>query len=324
MTTIRSNKPVSVFPILFLMTLSVMLTAASGCVKTPQGNDPRPVYAVSVEPHAFLLEKIGGDRIRIEVLVPPGKEPENYEAAPNTIMALARTRVLFRTGMPFEETLLPKLQEVAKDLRIVDLRVGLVLRSLELHSHGDAPEETSTGHVHHAGCSHDGLDPHIWFAVTFLKKQAETILETLIQTDERPENADFYRRNFEKLIDEIETLRKELTEKLEPLKGRTVFVFHPSYGYFCDEFGLKQNAIEFEGKSPKPRQLAELIAQSRKEHRPPTIFVQPEFNQASAEAIAEATGGRIVVHSGLDRNILSSMRLFADEFVKAETGDGDR
>ena len=313
-TTIRSNKMVAI-----LWTLTALLIV-SGCFESSNEarNDPRPIFAVSVEPHAFLLDRIGGDRIRVEVLVPSGQDPHHYEATPEKIAALSKARVLFRTGMPFEDVFLPKLQSVSKNLEIVDLRVGLVLRTLELHSHDNG--DASTGHEHHVGCSHDGLDPHIWFAPTMLKRQAETVLRTLLEKDVDRENQAFFRKNFEAFVEEIEATRKELAEKLAPFKGRTVFVFHPSYGYFCDEFGLKQTAVEFEGKSPGPQRITELIAATKNEGGAPVIFVQPEFNRAPAEAIAEATGGKIVVHSGLDRDVLANLRRFTDEFVRAETG----
>ena len=38
--------------------------------------------------------------------------------------------------------------------------------------------------------------------------------------------------------------------------GRGFLVFHPAWGYFAKDYGLTQQAIEFEGKEPSPRRLA--------------------------------------------------------------------
>lgn len=273
----------------------------------------------TVEPHAFLLQQIGGDRIRVDVLVPAGKEPESYQLTPDKMSRLMKSKAFFCTGMPFEAALLPKLQSVAPDLHCVDLREGLKLRKLELHSHAGEEvvgETEATEHEHGESCSHDGLDPHIWFAPSLLKTQADTVLNVLQEAN--PENAEFYRENRDRLVTSMETLRTWLAETLAPFRGRSVLVFHPSYGYFCDEFGLHQHAIEYEGKSPKPQQLALLIAETKKEPRPPVIFVQPEFNRSAAHAIAEATGGIIVTHSCLERDVLQSMKRFAEEFVRVQ------
>lgn len=276
----------------------LLLFLCGGCFSSV-GQDSRITVAVAVEPLAFLCEFIGGSRVHTVVLVPPGKEPEHYQATPEKIAAVSRCRILFCTGMPFEETLLPKLQANAQHLKIVDLRSGLKLRTLELHH-----RESGESHTH------GGVDPHIWFAPSALKTEAGTMLAALIEID--ADGAEHYRQNYEQLLERIGAVQEELAAKLASQKGQTVYVFHPSYGYFCDEFGLEQRAIEYEGKTPKPQQLAALAAQAKQERRPPLIFVQPEFNQGPAQALAEAVGGKIAVHSALERDVLKSMQHFAE------------
>ncbi|MDR2439182.1 MAG: zinc ABC transporter substrate-binding protein [Planctomycetaceae bacterium] len=330
---IRLNNPAisSVFSLYFTVLLFFIFCILSGCLGQ-QGKklpDNRLKIAVSVEPHAFLLERIGGERLRIEVLVPTGKEPEHYQATPDKIAVLSQTKVLFRTGMPFENVLIPKLKAINSNLKIVDLRKGIALRPLELHDHQPETElhehdnhDSVTkhhNHNHHSATidsSHHEFDPHIWFAPTILKTEVQTILQTLLEID--PEGAVQYRNNAEQFLEEIEVLRIDLAKRLAPLKGKTVFVFHPSYGYFCDELGLRQRAIEFEGKSPKPKQLTALITEIRNGKNIPVIFVQPEFNQAPSQAITETTGAKIVIHSSLERNVLQSMKRFAEEIILNE------
>ncbi|MDR2756277.1 MAG: zinc ABC transporter substrate-binding protein [Planctomycetaceae bacterium] len=320
---IRLNNPV--FSLYFTVLLFLIFCILSGCLgQDKKLHDNRLKVAVSVEPHAFLLERIGGERLRIEVLVPTGKEPEHYQATPDKIAALSQTKVLFRTGMPFEEVLIPKLQSINSDLKIVDLRNGITLRPLELHDHNSETEHhehdsVAKNHGHHSVTIdnfHHELDPHIWFAPAILKTEVQTILQVLLEIDS--EGAAQYRNNAKQFLEEIEMLRIDLVKRLAPFKEKTIFVFHPSYGYFCDEFGLRQRAIEFEGKSPKPQQLTALITEIRNDKTIPVIFVQPEFNQAPTLAITEATGAKIVIHSSLERNILQSMKRFADEIILNE------
>ncbi|MDR0871128.1 MAG: zinc ABC transporter substrate-binding protein [Planctomycetaceae bacterium] len=295
----RINKNLYVLFLLFLF---------CGCfVNRAEKESEKIGVAVSVEPFAFLADRIGGERVQIEVIVPPGKEPEHYQTTPEKIAGIIRSKILFCTGMPFEETLLPKLRSNAPNLKAVDLRTNLKLRELELHHHG----EDDTHHSHGASA-----DPHIWFAPSALKTEATAVLAALLEMDSV--HKDFYQKNYDFLIEEIESVRKELAEKLLPLKGQTVYVFHPSYGYFCDEFGLEQRAIEFEGKTPKPQQLAEQIAEMKKEAKPPVIIVQKEFNQSPAQAVAEAAGGTLAVHSALERDVLQSMKRFADLLVNRQ------
>ncbi len=271
----------------------------------------KPVFFAVVEPHAFLLEKIGGDRVHVEVLVPTGVEPENYEATPQKMAALAKCQALFLTGMPFEKTLIPRLQSVAKNTRIVDLRDGLKLRTLELHHHADdGHEHESDEHAESAE-----LDPHIWFSLEMLRKQANTVYQTLVACD--PQGEHEYSVNLTHFEYELDLAYTPIMRFLKTRQGETVFVFHPAYGYFCDEFGLKQQAIEFEGREPKPQQLASIKATIDQLHADQSkgkavIFVQPEFNKSSAQALADATGAKLVRHSPLKRDVLQSMKDFAE------------
>jgi zinc transport system substrate-binding protein len=280
-------------------------TCLCGCQPEKHASEALPVIAVTVEPHAFLVQKIGGHRFRVEVLVPAGKEPETYQTTPDKIAALSHASVFFRTGIPIEELLIPKLKSFNTDLKVIDLRDGIPLRKMELHHHLDDGD----GEDHN-----EGTDPHIWFAPSLLKIESSTILKTLTALD--PVGSAEYQANYDQFLTELEAVRLELTDILVPVKGKTVFVFHPTYGYFCDEFDLQQQAVEFEGKSPRPQQLAALIAEVKKSKESPKIFVQPEFNQSPAMAVAEATGGTVVVHSALAPDVLESMKRFARELVR--------
>lgn len=290
-----------------------VLTFFCGCWRE-DGTDQRNVIVVSVEPHAFLVEQIGGTFVQVEVLVPMGKEPESYQPTPDRIVMLTRAKVFFRTGMPFEQTIIPKLKSIASDLRVVDLRKGIKLRPLEFHNH------ISHDHNSHDRNSHDydSSDPHIWYSLNLLKIEAVTVMDTLIAID--PTNEVAYRKNCGKFVLDVEFLREKLQVKLESVKGKSIFVFHPTYGYFCDEFNLNQRAIEVGGKTPMPQQLVETINAVKKSSlqtgQQPTIFVQPEFNRTPAKSVAEVVNGRIVEHSALERDIFKSMINFADEITR--------
>jgi len=281
--------------------LAGLLAMLTGCQSAyvPQN---KVIAIATVEPHAFLVEQIGGERVQVEVLVPTGKEPESYQVTPDKLVAFSQAHLFFRTGMPMEDALLPKLESLSEKLRIVDLRDDLPLRPIEIHHHHESD------HEHHD--THAQTDPHIWFAPTLLKTEAEAVLHALQQCD--PEGAETYQENYEKVLQEIETVRQKITEMLTSKQREIIFVFHPSYGYFCEEFGLRQWAIEHEGKSPKPQQLAELIEETKKMPGTAKIFIQPEFSQSSAQAVAETIGAEVVVHSTLERNVLQSMFHFAE------------
>ena len=99
-------------------------------------------------------------------------------------------------------------------------------------------------------------------------------------------------------------------EQLDPFRGKTIYVYHPTYGYFCDEFGLVQKAIEVEGKSPAPKILADWI-KSIQDEKVSFLIVQPEFNASVSEKIREATGTKLLPHSTLDRDYFGMLTKLA-------------
>ena len=87
-------------------------------------------------------------------------------------------------------------------------------------------------------------------------------------------------------------------------------VFHPSWGYFADTYGLKQVPIEIAGKDPKPAQLKELIEYAR-QRAIKFIFVQPQYSAKSAQLIARAIGGQVVFTDPLAEDWAGNLRAVA-------------
>jgi zinc transport system substrate-binding protein len=253
---------------------------------------------------ADFVERVGGDRVIVEVLVPPGQSPATYEPSPKQMARLAEAPVYFRVGSPFEESFASKLASTHPDLQVVDLREGVTLRRMAEH------------HEHGEGCDHGqkGADPHVWLDPLRVKILAETVGSALARL--APEHEAEFRRNLARFHEDLDGLHGRIERILLPLKGREIFVFHPAYGYFTDRYGLIQVAVEMGGKEPGPRRLATLIERAR-ERGVKVIFVQPQFSRKSAQAIADAVGGAVVPLDPLARDCLSNLETMATVVEKA-------
>jgi zinc transport system substrate-binding protein len=116
---------------------------------------------------------------------------------------------------------------------------------------------------------------------------------------------------------EIDALDAELKEMLSVSKNRTAFmVFHPSWGYFAQSYGLKQVPVEIEGKAPKPKELERLIRYA-KTKKIKSIFVQPQFPTRGAKIIADAIGGQVFVADPLAEQWADNLRRVALQLTKA-------
>lgn len=253
---------------------------------------PIPIF-VTIMPQVYLVERIGGDRVIVDALVLPGKNSATYSPSFKQMLGLARAKIFFRIGVPMENSLMPKIKNVGKQILIVDTRKGIKLRRME------------RGHHHGGG---GGLDPHIWLDPKLVKKQAKTICEALIQVD--PEGFLEYTSGLNSFIDDLDILDKKIKAAFASVNGSSFFVFHPAFGYFADAYGLKQVAVEIEGKAPKGKDLSIFVKKAIKENAR-VIFVQPQFDKTTANKIAKAINGTVVSIDPLAKNYLENMEIMA-------------
>ncbi|MBN1500485.1 MAG: zinc ABC transporter substrate-binding protein [Spirochaetes bacterium] len=300
---------------IIVITVSFLLVLFSvGCKKTDTKMDI--TVFVSILPQKYFVEKIAGDRVAVEVLVSPGKNPATYEPTPQQVTDLGSAKALFTIGVPFENAFLPKIQGILKSLKIVDTSSGIKKRMLEAHSHEGEEHHDEEGSMDSDEDDHDhGIpDPHIWLSPSLVKIQAKNIYDALIELD--PSGKTDYLKGYESLISELDEVISELQKSLKPFAGSTLFVFHPAFGYFADEFGLKQVAIETGGKEAAPAKLTEIIEHAQKEGVK-IIFVQPEFSQESAKKIAQAIGGTVVMLNPLYPDYINNLKSISTEIEKA-------
>lgn len=263
---------------------------------------------VSIPPQKWLTDRIGGKHVTTRVLVKNGQNPHTFEPTPRQVMALAKSRLYFSLDMPFEEQILRKVQQVAPNLRIVDTAHHLQKIPLATHGHTD---DHDNNHLPQS------LDPHVWLSPPNLKVIATEMADALMDAD--PTNLAVYSENLTRLHGELDLLHDKITRELIPFAGASFYVFHPSFGYFAHTYGLHQQAVEIEGKSPTPKQLSSLIAKARADEVK-VIFVQPQFDAGSVRVVAGAIGGVVVPLDPLAEDVAANLEIMADKIREALPG----
>ncbi len=264
--------------------ISFAVLALPGLFAAPQA----PTVAVSILPQTEFVATIAGSAVKVISLVGPGASPHNYEPSPRQMADLSRASIWLTIGVEFETALLPKVKALYPALKIVDGAKGVRYRQLESgHEHDGEEEGASDGESLQEG----GKDPHIWLGFDAVKVQLATILETLVNL--MPERKASFEANYRTYLARIDKVYGELKRDLAPLSGGSVLVYHPSFGYFLDSFGIRQEAVELGGKEPTQKTLAALIKKA-KEEKVKTIFVQKQFSSAAAKTVASAIGGVVV------------------------------
>ncbi|MGD0653319.1 MAG: zinc ABC transporter substrate-binding protein [Thermoguttaceae bacterium] len=272
--------------------------------------EPIEVFA-GIPPAAYLVERIGGDRLHVEVFIQPGQDPHTFEPAPKQIQALGKAKLFFKTGMPFENQLLEKIRAVHPRLIVVDAAEGIQKRRISAQrAAGDARQDGEHSH----GDSPDDLDPHVWLSPPLVKTVAANIASALEKID--PGDDAFFKANLVQLHRELDAVDGKIRLELKPYAGKSFYVFHPAFGYFADCYHLRQEAIEAGGRQPSPKQLRDLV-QKAKSDGVRVIFVQPQFDLHSAQTVADAIGGRIVSINDMEKDIPANLQDIAGKIEKA-------
>jgi zinc transport system substrate-binding protein len=297
------------------------------------GSAGKPLIVVSVPPYAGLVEKVGGDLFGVLTLVTENDDPHTYSVTPNELVKVSGAKVYFTASLPFEKTLVSKLSETKGGPALVDLLAGLETRNFSEgehehhdhaegeHDHAEHKEDADHDHAEHdhedaehkkhADHDHDHeeseLDPHVWLSPVNLIIQAELISSALQGLVSSEDEKATIRSNTAALVADLTAVDKELAITLSPLRGESFFVYHGAFGYFARDYSLKQEAIEINGRSPEPKQLTDVVAKAKAEDVH-VVFVQPQFDQTSAEALAEAINGKVVAIDPLAKDVIANLR----------------
>lgn len=261
--------------------------------------------SAGLPPIAYLANRIGGEFIHASSVLPEGRSPHDYSPGPHDIRSAAAAKLFLTTRMPFETSLLRPLERGS--VKVVDVSEGIQRIPFGADCEHVHEKDPHAGHAHAPGepCSEDGLDPHVWLSLDNAIRIAENIEKAYSALD--PAHAAVYRANCETLTRELATLKKEVVQELAPYAGGEFYVYHPAFGYFAHMTGLGQAAIELGGREATPAHLAGIIRRAR-EHGVRVIFVQPQFNPASARALSQAIGGEVVGMDPLAADLPANIR----------------
>lgn len=285
------------------LALGLMLSILA-CAPEEEANGKVGVV-VTILPQAEFVENVGGEKVEVTVMVPPGASPHTYEPSPAQMTALAKAEMYARvgSGVEFEIVWMDKLIATNQAIVVVDCAEGVEFR--EMVAEGEHEEDGE----------HNGMmDPHIWMSPANAQVMVRNICDGLIEVD--PENRSFYEKNRDDYLRKLVEIDQEIREGLAGVKNRRFMVYHPAFGYFAQEYDLTMIPIEEEGKEPTAAGLTRLIEQA-KAHDTRVIFAEPQFDPKSAEVIAEAIGGRVVLIDPLAKDYIGNLRLILSEMLPA-------
>jgi zinc transport system substrate-binding protein len=288
------------FRVLVAIPTAAVVLLLSGCVS--EEDEGKIGVVVTLPPQVEMIEAIGGERIKVTVMVPVGESPHDYSPTPTQMTNVAAAEIFFivGSGVEFETNFLDEIVSQNRDLTVVNCSEGIAFR------------EMGGSHENHEA-EQGSRDPHVWLSPQNARQMVMNLCKGLVGID--PDGREFYETNRDSYISRLEELDEQIGELFEGKEGAAFLVYHPAWGYFADAYGIVELAIEEGGKKPGPAGVAAIIEQA-KSLGIKVVFVSPQFSRSSAETIADEIEGEVVTVDPLAQDYIENLEYVAGELAK--------
>ncbi len=263
----------------------------------------------SIPPLAEFAEGVGGDRVEVNTMIPPGANLHTYEPTPNQLKLLHEAKLFIAagSGIEFELAWLSKLKGINPDLQICDSSKGIGL--LSSHDVHDQKQKTF-GFRHYS-------DPHTWLSPVNAIQMVRNIEKAFSKID--PAGKVIYGEQAELYITKLKKIDLQIRSALSPFRGRSFVVYHPAWAYFAKEYSLKEVSLEVEGKEPTARQFSSVIDDVKlKKNR--VIFASPWSSAKGAEVVANATHAKVELIDELGPDYTENMLAVSQKIEESLKG----
>jgi ABC-type Zn uptake system ZnuABC Zn-binding protein ZnuA len=274
----------------------------------------------TTEDLASIAKDIGGSRVTVSSLVTGARDPHRIEPKPSFISRVAQAKLFIAVGLDLELGYESAVLQGSRNANVQVGRAGHLYASdgCKLLDVRGSTVSRSEGDIHPRG------NPHVWLDPLNARQIAWNIRAALMRVD--PAGAAAYERNALAFLDRLDramfgspavdrfgtsklwTWSNEGTlaanapnlggwaAKMEPHRGSSVIVYHRSWTYFLNRFGLKC-PIELEPKpgiEPTPSHLTRVV-QVAKSQGVRRILLEPFYSVSSANFVAQRSGAKVLV-----------------------------
>jgi len=263
--------------VLILCILTVF--SLSGCGNN-NGKTSNGKIKVSVTFDAMkeFVQAVGQDKVDISVIIPDGTEPHDFEPKAKDIASLNAANIFVYNGFGMEPWANDAISSADNpNLISVEASKGAVpiLNT-------DASEISTNGQD----------DPHIWLSLKGAEIEVQNIKNALVQAD--PANKDFYEKNYNDYVSQLESLYNEYNTKFQSVKNKSIVTGHAAFAYLCRDFSIQQNSVEnvFAEGEPSAAQLISLVNYC-KQNNVRTIFAEQMASLDVSNTLANEVGAKV-------------------------------
>ncbi len=236
----------------------VALVAGCGGSATSGASSDRESVVASFYPLAYAAEEIGGARVAVTNLTPPGAEPHDLELTADDLNRVRSAELVLLLGHGFQ----PQLEDAAG-------RGGSVVLLLDAPGLALLPNR----------------DPHVWLDPIRYAAIARQIARALGDA-----------RAADPLVSRLRALDREYLRGLARCERREIVTSHEAFAYLAERYRLEQVAITglTPEAEPRPSELERVVDLVRA-RGVKTIYVETLVSPRIAETVARETGATTAV-----------------------------
>jgi len=296
-----------------LIARGMVVLAVTALVSVPlapgaSAQDDAPIKVVATfSILADWVANVGGDRVEVVTIVPPGGDAHTFDPNPAQVGQIAEADLIFEIGAGFEPWLDDMVAASGSTAQRVVVSDGLDL----IGATGEDEREGEATHDHEAAASpeaihadeheegtddheHGEVDPHIWGDVANAIASVETIRAALGSADSA--NAVSYDANaaaYSTELTDLDAFIREQTGAL-PEDRRKLVTSHDTLGYYARAYdfemvGTALSSLTTESGDPSAGDIAALVEQIRSAGVP-AIFAENVSTTDLMQSVADEAG----------------------------------
>lgn len=275
-----------------VLLIGVLAIVWLGPARSPKTE--RLAVVASFYPLYEFARQVGGDRVEVTSLVPPGVEPHDWEPSPQDVARLKRSRVFVYNGAGLEPWVNKLLSAIAgQSLMVVNTTEEITLRAADLPRHDDQKRDKQTR------WEQANPDPHVWLDPALAQAQAEAIRAGLTKAD--PTQVTAFEANARAFKAKLADLHREFEQGLAACARREIITSHAAFGYLATRYGL--TVVPIMGLTPEaepsPAELARIVRFARR-HQVRYVFFETLVSPKLAETLSREVGARTLVLNPLE------------------------
>lgn len=268
----------------FFLVLLPLVFSCRNSGETEKPDNKLKVIA-TVFPIYDMARNIGGDKVKVTMLLPPGTDAHNYELKPNDIIKISKADLFLYVNMEMERWAYKVITATTSNSKLLPVETGNGIAMLPL-----TDKDGHEGEDHHSS----KFDPHIWLDFNNAQKMADNIAAALVKIDSS--HSDYYLKNAADYKNKLAALDNKFRTGLADCKSRTVLhAGHWAFAYLANKYNLKYYSVYnvSADSEPEPQKVMALIQQI-KNTKVRYIYSEDLINPRMAETIAHETGAGIL------------------------------